>query len=175
MLNDLAEQYFHEKNVDKRRAILKALVFKCESCSKDYFEKAFKKERKLDLKLLALRGYACFAAENEVEPFVEIIMRSLIKVPETTPYAYNLYEDMKGKYLLPYLVKTYQYPCFIQLSEQVEKQYDAMPEVFKHIYSYDEFGNVYRIREPEEVIRSMDAFIREKWGDQQLPKNTQSL
>ena len=124
---------------------------------------------------MALRGYACFAAENEVEQFVEIIMRSLIKVPETTPYAYNLYEDMMGKYLLPYLVKTYQYPCFIQLSEQVEKQYDAMPEVFKHIYSYDEFGNVYRIREPEEVIRSIDAFIREKWGDQQLPKNIQSF
>ena len=52
MLNDLAEQYFHEKNVDKRRAILKNLVFKCESCSKEFFEKAFKKERKLDLKLL---------------------------------------------------------------------------------------------------------------------------
>ena len=58
MLNDLAEQYYHEKNVDKRRAILKKLVFKCESCSKEFFEKAFKKERKLDLKLLALRGYA---------------------------------------------------------------------------------------------------------------------
>ena len=166
MLNDLAEQYFHEKNVDKRRAMLKNLVFKCESCSKEFFEKAFKKERKLDLKLLALRGYAYFAAENEVEQFVEIIMRSLIKVPETTPYAHNLYEDMKGKYLLPYLVKTYQYPCFIQLSEQVEKQYDAMPEVFKNIYSYDEFGNIYAIREPEEVKRSMEEFIREKWGNQ---------
>ena len=82
---------------------------------------------------------------------------------------------MKRKHLLPYLVKTYQYPCFIQLSEQVEKQYDAMPEVFKHIYSYDEFGNVYRIREPEEGIRSMDAFIRAKWGDQQLPKNMRRL
>ena len=51
MLNDLAEQYFHERSVDKRRAILKGLVFKCEFCSKEFFEKAFKKERKLDLKL----------------------------------------------------------------------------------------------------------------------------
>ena len=31
----------------------------------------------MGLKLLALRGYACFAAENEVEQFVEIIMRLL--------------------------------------------------------------------------------------------------
>ena len=164
MLDDLTEQYFNEKNVDKRWAILKTIVFKCESSSKEFFWEAFKKERKLEMKLLALRGYAYFAAENEVEKFVEIIMRSLIKVPETTPYAYNLYEDMKGKYLLPYLVKTYQYPCFIQLSTQVEKQYDAMPDVFKNIYSYDEFGNAYAIREPEEVKKSMDEFFRAKYG-----------
>ena len=64
-----------------------------------------------------------------------------------------------------YLVKTYQYHCLIQLSEPVEKQYDAMPEVFKNIYSYDEFGNLYAIREPEEVKRSMEAFIRATWGN----------
>lgn len=46
MFDDLAEQYFNEKDVDKRRAILKSLVFKCESFSKEFFEKAFKKERK---------------------------------------------------------------------------------------------------------------------------------
>ena len=166
MSDDLIEQYFNEKSVDKRWVILKTIVFKCETYSKSFFEKAFKKERKLEMKLLALRGYACFATENEVEKLVEKIMRSLIKVPETTPYAYNLYEDMKGKFLLPYLVKTYQYPCFIELSEQVEKQYDAMPEVFKNIYSYDEFGNIYRVREPEEVKRSMEEFIRTKWGNQ---------
>ena len=166
MSEDLTEQYFSEKSVDKRRAILKTIVFKCETFSKDFFEKAFKKERKLEMKLLALRGYAYFASENEVEKCVEKIMNSLIKVPETTPYAHNLYEDMKGKHLLPYLVKTYQYPCFIQLSEQVEKQYDAMPEVFKNIYSYDESGNQYAIREPEEVKRSMEAFIRATWGNQ---------
>ena len=43
MFDDLAEQYFNEKDVDKRRAILKSLVFKCESFSKEFFEKAFKK------------------------------------------------------------------------------------------------------------------------------------
>ena len=166
MSDDLIAQYFNEKSVDKRWVILKTIVFKCETYSKRFFEKAFNKERKLEMKLLALRGYACFATENEVEKLVEKIMRSLIKVPETTPYAYNLYEDMKGKFLLPYLVKTYQYPCFIELSEQVEKQYDAMPEVFKNIYSYDEFGNIYRVREPEEVKRSMEEFIRTKWGNQ---------
>lgn len=165
MIDDLTEQYFNEKNVDKRWVILKTIVFKCESSSKGFFEEAFKKERKLEMKLLALRGYAYFATESEVEKFVERIMSSLIKVPQSTPYAYNLYEDMKGKYLLPYLLKTYRYPCLIRLNKQVEQQYDAMPEVFKHIYSYDEFGNAYSIRDPEEVKQSMDAFFRAKWGD----------
>ena len=64
-----------------------------------------------------------------------------------------------------YLVKTYQYPCLIQLSAQVKKQYDAMPKNIKNIYSYDEFGNLYAIREPEEVKRSMEAFIRATWGN----------
>lgn len=43
MSEDLTEQYFSEKSVDKRRAILKTIVFKCETFSKDFFEKAFKK------------------------------------------------------------------------------------------------------------------------------------
>ena len=165
MLNDLTEQYFNEKRVEKRWVILKTIVFECESASKEFFEKAFKKERKLEMKLLALRGYAYYAAENEVEEFTERIMSSLIKVPQSTPYAYNLYEDMRGEYLLPYLLKTYNYPCLIKLSEQVEKQYDAMPDVFKNVYSYDEFGNAYSIRDPEEVTKSWDEFYREKWGD----------
>ena len=52
-----------------------------------------------------------------------------------------------------YLVKTYQYPCLIQLSAQVEKQYDAMPEVFKNIYSYNEKinGGVYQSNLGESV------------------------
>ena len=37
-----------KKNVDKRRAILKSLVFKCESFSKEFFEKAFKKRAEGD-------------------------------------------------------------------------------------------------------------------------------
>ena len=85
-----------------------------------------------------------------------------MKISQTTPYAYNLYEDIRASYLLPYLVKTYNYQCFIELYEQVEKQYEAMPDVFKNIYSYDENGEFYQIRDPEEVKKSMDDFWKHK-------------
>ena len=161
-MDDLIELYLSEKDVVKRHHLLKTIMFKCEFASKEFFEKAFKKERKLEEKLTALRGYAFYASEQEIEPCVNKLLESVMKVPQTTPYAYNLYENMRAAYLLPYLVKTYNYPCFIRLSNQVEKQYEAMPDVFKNIYSYDENGELYEIRDPEEVKKSWDDFWKHK-------------
>ena len=127
-------------------------------------KKAFKKERKPEMKLIVLRGYAFFATEQEVEKFTQIIMDFVIKVPGSTPYAYNLYEDMRGAYLLPYLTKTYDYPCLKRLQAQVERQYNEMPDVFKNIYSYDEFGNAFSIRDPDEVKKSWDEFFKTKFS-----------
>ena len=162
LVEDLIELYFSQKDVVKRHHLLKAITFKCEFASKEFFEKAFKKERKLEEKLTALRGYAFYASEQEIEPCVNKLLESVMKVPQTTPYAYNLYENMRAAYLLPYLVKTYNYPCFIRLSNQVEKQYEAMPDVFKNIYSYDENGEFYQIRDLDEVQKSWDAFWKHK-------------
>lgn len=155
---DLIDQYFSQKDVIKRHHLLKEITFKCEFASKEFFEKALKKERKLEEKLIALRGFAYFASEQEVEPYAKKLRESIIKISQTTPYAYNLYEVMRAAYLLPFLVKKYNYQCFIDLSEQVEKQYEAMPDVFKHIYSYDENGEFYQIRDPKEVKKSMEEF-----------------
>lgn len=159
---ELITQYFNEKDVAKRHQLLKEIMFKCEYVSKDFFEKAFKKERKLEEKLTALRGFAYYASEEEVKFLSEKIFNSLIKIPQTTPYAYNLYEEIRAAYLLPYLVKTYKYPCLIKLRDQVEKQYNDMPDVFKNIYSFDEFGVFYEIRDPKEVKESIDAFFKRK-------------
>ena len=43
MLDNLTDQYFNEKSVEKRWAILKTIVFKCESFSKDFLRKHLKK------------------------------------------------------------------------------------------------------------------------------------
>lgn len=161
-MDDLIEQYFSEKDVVKRHNLLKTIMFKCEYASKEFFEKAFKKERKIEEKLTALRGYAFYASEQEVKIYANKLLKSVMKVPQTTPYAYNLYEDLRAGYLLPYLVKTYNYQCFIELYNQVNKQYEAMPDVFKNIYSYDENGEFYQIRDPEEVTKSMDDFWKHK-------------
>ena len=66
-MEDLIELYFSEKDVVKRHHLLKAITFKCEYASKEFFEKACKKERKIDEKLTALRGYAFYASEQEVK------------------------------------------------------------------------------------------------------------
>lgn len=163
MIEELIGQYFEQKDVVKRHHLLKEIMFKCEYASKDFFEKAYKKERKLEEKLTALRGFAFFATEQEVETYSDKLLKSIIKIPESTPYAYNLYEDMRAAYLLPYLVKTYNYPCFVKLRDQVEKQYNDMPDVFKNIYSWDENGVFYEIRDPEEVKASMDEFFKRKY------------
>ena len=161
-MDELIELYFSEKDVTKRHHLLKAIMFKCDLASKEFFDKAFKKERKLEEKLTALRGYAFYASEQEVKIYANKLLISVMKVPQTTPYAYNLYEDIRAGYLLPYLVKTYNYQCFIDLYEQVEKQYEAMPDVFKNIYSYDENGELYEIRDPEEVNKSWEDFWKHK-------------
>lgn len=161
-MEDLIELYFSEKDVVKRHHLLKAITFKCEYASKEFFEKAFKKERKIEEKLTALRGYAFYASEQEVKIYADKLRESVIKVSQTTPYAYNLYEVMRAAYLLPYLVKKYNYHCFNELYDRVEKQYEAMPDVFKNIYSYDENGEYYLIRDPEEVKKSMDDFWKQK-------------
>ena len=45
MIEELIRQYFEQKDVVKRHHLLKEIMFKCEYASKDFFEKAYKKER----------------------------------------------------------------------------------------------------------------------------------
>ncbi len=68
------------------------------------------------------------------------------------------YEIMRSKFLMPYLLEKYDYKCFHEFSQQLEKQYNAMPDVFKNIFSCDEFGNTYQIRDLEEVKKSQRDF-----------------
>ncbi len=61
---------------------------------------------------------------------------------------------------MPYLLKHYDYECFRIFGEQLEKQYGAMPDCFKNIFTLDEQGDIYNIRAPEEVKSSMDLFFK---------------
>lgn len=154
----LTELYFSAKNLYIRNTILKALVF-CEDINlKDFFFKAFKKERYLDMRLTATRGYAKYATENEVEKLMSKFTEILMKRPESTPYNYQEYELLRSAFGLPYLVDKYGYDCFIHAYEQEEKQYHAMPDAFKGHFTLNERGDIVQLRSLAETKRMLDGF-----------------
>lgn len=156
----LMESFFQEKDVSKRNEILKQLLLDMPVDAKDFFLRVFKKERYLDMKLSAVRGYAAYASEDEVSVLMDKLLELLKKRPEKTPYNYTEYEPMRSVFLMPYLLGRYGYMCFQLFNMQLEKQYADMPDCFKDIFTLDEFGNVHAIRNKEDVERSWRIF----WG-----------
>ena len=156
----LMESYFQEKDVSKRNEILKRLLLDIPVNAKDFFLMAFKKERYLDMKLSAVRGYAAYATEGEVTTLMNKLLELLKKRSEKTPYNYTEYEPMRSVFLMPYLLEHYDYECFRVFHSQLEKQYDHMPNCFKGIFTLDEFGNACSLRKKDEVEKSWRDF----WG-----------
>ena len=161
-MQEKMKEYIDTKDVSKRNELLKKLVFNCPPNAKDFFCQSFKKERYLDMKLTAIRGYALYASEEEVGVLMSKLLKLLIKRPETTPYDYQEYEVMRSKFLMPYLIEKYNYQCFIEFNAQLEKQYNDMPDVFKNIFSCDEYGRSYSIRDSKEVKETFSKFYAER-------------
>lgn len=154
----LMESYFQEKDILKRYNILKQLLCNMPVDGKGFFLKSFKKERYLDMKLSAVRGYAAYADEDEVSVLMSKLLELLKKRPEKTPYNYTEYEPMRSVFLMPYLLEHYDYMCFRLFNRQLEKQYADMPDCFKDIFTLDEFGNIRTIRDSKEVEQSWRNF-----------------
>lgn len=154
------ELYFQEKDVSKRNEILRQLLCDLPADAKDFFFTVFKKERYLDMKLRAVRGYAAYASEDEVTVLMEKLLELLIKRAAKTPFNYTEYEPMRSVFLMQYLLAHYDYACFRSFHIQLEKQYNDMPACFRNIFTLDEMGNVHTIREKEEVEQSWKEF----WG-----------
>lgn len=157
---ELMKSYLREKEVTKRNEILKQLLLDIPVDAKDFFLQAFKKERYLDMKLSAVRGYAVYATEAEILTLMSKLLELLKKRPEKTPYNYTEYEPMRSVFLMKYLLKHYDYECFRVFDIQLEEQYNDMPDCFKDIFTLDELGNVCTIRDKEEVEKSWRDF----WG-----------
>lgn len=155
---ELMKIYFQEKEIFKRNTILKQLVLDVPADAKDFFLKVFKKERYLDMKLSAIRGYAVYADEKEVSVLTYKLLELLKKRAESTPYNYTEYEPMRSVFLMPYLLEHYSYECFKVFNLQLEKQYDDMPDCFKNIFTLDELGNAHSLWDKEEVERSWQVF-----------------
>ncbi len=157
----LQELYFQTKDLFQRNQILKQILLSLPADAKCFFLAAFKKERYLDMKLSAVRGYAAYATEEEVSVLMNKLLDLLKKRAEKTPYNYTEYESMRSVFLMPYLLAHYDYHCFRIFNAQLEEQYHHMPDCFKNIFTLDEQGNLHNIRDPEEVGRSMELFWNE--------------
>lgn len=157
--NGYMETYFNTKDIAKRNTLLKQLVFDLPEDGKDFFLKAFKKERYLDMRLTAIRGYAAFASEEEVALLMNKMLEILKKRPDSTPYNYQEYEILRSAFLLPYLLEKYPYDCFKQFNEQLENQYNAMPEVFKGIFTCDDKGEHIQLIPPAVVRKKIEHFL----------------
>ncbi len=94
--NMQTELYFQTKDISERSRILKSLLLCPPQGAKDFFLAAFKKERALDMKLCAVRGYAAYATEAEVSALTGKLLVTLKKRALTTPYNYGEYEPMRS-------------------------------------------------------------------------------
>lgn len=158
MDDTITEKYFNTKDIAKRNALLKQLIFDLPEDGKDFFLKVYKKERYLDMRLTAIRGYAAFASEEEVAVLMKKMLEILRKRSESTPYNYQEYEILRSAFLMPYLLEKYPYECFLKFNEQLEKQYQAMPEVFKGIFTCNDKGEHIQLMPPAVVRKQMEAF-----------------
>ncbi|WP_252508927.1 hypothetical protein [Paenibacillus peoriae] len=151
--------YFKMKNIALRNKILYGLI-RCRNLElKDFFEKAYKKERYLDMRLLAIHGLAHYASEEEIEKVMDHFLKILIKRPETTPYNYQEYEFLRSAFGLPLLIKKYGYPCLKKALQQVEEQYQNMPEAFRGHFTFDENGKAVQLRSPKETKQMIERFF----------------
>ena len=159
---DLMARYAQTKDLAQRQRILTQLLCHMPPEAKDFFLMAFKKERYLDMKLSAVRGYAAYASETEVAALMDKLLELLKKRAAQASCNYTEYEPMRSVFLMPYLLERYGYECFHAFHAQLEKQYAAMPDCFKDVFTLDEAGNAHPVRDPEEVKQSWERFWSEK-------------
>ncbi len=159
-LETLKYLYFKVKDISLRHKLLLVLRDIYNSQLGEFFQKAYKKERDLEMKLIAVRGLVKYVEENEIRKIMNHFMKILIKRPKHTPYNYKEYEYLRSPSGLPYLIKEYNYNCFHQVLEQVEKQYEAMPFQFKNHYTYDENDNIVELRSPDETNQIIEDFFK---------------
>lgn len=106
--------YVKVKDISLRHKLLLVLRDIYNSQLSEFFRKAYKKERSLKMKLIAVRGLVKYVEEHEISKIMSHFMKILIKRPEHTPYNYKEYEYLRSPSGLPYLIKEYGITAFIK-------------------------------------------------------------
>ncbi|MFZ0595868.1 MAG: hypothetical protein WAM46_02710 [Flavobacterium sp.] len=158
----LTRIYSGTKQLDIRNKILRLLYYFEFPKLENFFNNAYKKERYLDMKIYALRGLSKFISEKEIEKLLQKFNQTLSKRQQSTPYNYQEYELLRGQNSLPYLVEKYNYNCFKETLNQVNEQYNAMPEAFKGHFTIDKNGEFVSLRTPEESSLMIKDFFNKQ-------------
>ena len=151
--------YKKTKHIELRNRIIKLLYEFDFPELNDFFNLVYKKERYLDMKLYALRGISQFATEKEIEKILLKFNLTLAKRQKSTPYNYQEYELLRGKNALPFLVEKYGYSCFVETLNQVNNQYNQMPDAFKGHFTTDENGEIVNLRTSEKSRKMISNFF----------------
>ncbi len=159
MARKIVAAYASARDIYVRNLCLRVLYDKPLRFLEEFFDQAFRKERYLDMRLMALRGLAQFRGEQALVGPLAKINESLRKRAISTPYNYQEYECLLGKNALPYLVSRYGYACFRETLAIVQTNYDAMPDAFKGHFTIGEDGKPVSLRSPEETKRMLHEFF----------------
>jgi len=151
--------YAEAKDLYVRNLCLRLLYDRPFGFLEDWFDRAFRRERYLDMRVLALRGLAQFRGEKPLASLLAKINGSLHKRAISTPYNYQEYEGLLGKNALPYLVGRYGYACLQETLALVQRNYDAMPNALKGHFTIGEDGKPISLRSSEETNRMLNEFF----------------
>ena len=127
---------------------------------KDFYFENLKKSRRLAIKIFYIRGYAVYASEAELIPVMDKFRKNL-----EGPCGYIDYNYILSVAGLPYLVKTYGYPCFAQTLEKANQEYLKINSSLRGYFTLNENLEQINLLSPEECRKRMQVFLDEHKTD----------
>lgn len=123
---------------------------------KDFYLENLKKSRRVAIKLFFIRGYAAYASEAELIPVMDKFCKNLENSCGYIDLNYIL--SIAG---LPYLVRTYGYPCFVQTLEKANEEHSKLSSSLRGYFTLNENLEQVNTLSPEECRRRMQDFLEE--------------
>ena len=123
---------------------------------KDFYLKNLKRSRRVAMKLFWIRGYAIYASEAELIPVMEKFQKSL-----EGPCGYIDFNYILSVAGLPYLVKTYGYPCFVETLKKAVDEHNKISPFLRGYFTLNENMETVELITIEESSKRMQAFLDE--------------
>lgn len=151
----VAKKYFWEIHFEHLRPLLlnsTAINFDL----KAFYAERFNRSRRLCMKMYFMRGYAMYASEQETALMCEKFERAIRK-----GHDYIDYMDIMSEYGLAYLVRTYNYPCFVEAWDTAQREYEQIHPKLRGYATTDAKLRHVNFLSTEEVWQRQMQFIAE--------------